>query len=89
MILDEKAMVWNHVHKVDKTRKWKYTTKQRVKSSSSDYNESNKSNSKSLAYIGSKKSLVVRGVPKNEFFHFFYIFRSTEKFTFSPTAMVS
>ncbi len=55
-----------------------------VKSSSTDYNESNKPNPKSLAHIGSKKSFVELGVSKNERFHFFHIFRSTEKFTFSP-----
>ncbi len=52
-----------------------------VKSSSTDYNESNKSNPKSLAHIGSEKSLVLPGVSKNELFHFFH---STEKFTFLP-----
>ncbi len=55
-----------------------------VKLSSTDYNESTKPNPKSLAYIGSKKSLVELGVPKNELFHFFSNFSSTEKFTFSP-----
>ncbi len=34
-----------------------------AKLSSTDYNESNKSNPKSLAHIGSKKSLVELGVP--------------------------
>ncbi len=42
-----------------------------VKSSNTDYNESNKSNPKSLALIGFEKSLVELGVPKNEHFHFF------------------
>ncbi len=44
-----------------------------VKSSSTDYNESNKPNKpnlKSLAHIGSGKSLVELGVPKNETFFF-------------------
>ncbi len=50
-----------------------------AKSSSTDYNELNKPTLKSLAHIGSEKSLVEVGVPKNEFFHFF---RSTEEFTF-------
>ncbi len=52
-----------------------------IKSTSTDYNESNKPNSKSLAHIGSEKSLVV---PKNKLFHFFHIFHSTENFTCSP-----
>ncbi len=60
-----------------------------VKSSSTDYNGSNKPNPKSLAHIESEKSLVKVGVPKNELFYFFYIFHSTEKFTFSHQAMVS
>ncbi len=46
----------------------------RVKSTSTDYNESNKPYSKSLAYIGSKKLLVKLGVSKNELFHFFFTF---------------
>ncbi len=54
------------------------------KLSSTDYNELTKPNPKSLAYVGSKKSLVKLGVPKNELFHFFHIFSSTEKFSFSP-----
>ncbi len=41
-----------------------------AKSSSTDYNESNKSVPKSLAYIGSEKSLFELEVPKNELFHF-------------------
>ncbi len=53
-----------------------------VKSSDTDNNESNKPNPKSLAYTGSKKSLVELGVPKNELFHFFHIFCSTEKLIF-------
>ncbi len=55
-----------------------------VKSSSTDYSNSNKSNLKSLAQIGSEKSLVELQVHKNELFQFFHIFRSTEKFAFSP-----
>ncbi len=42
-----------------------------VKSSSTDYNESNKTNPKSLAHIGSAKSIVELRVPKNEIFHLF------------------
>ncbi len=45
-----------------------------VKSSSTDYNESNKPNSKSLDHIRSEKSFVKLGVPKNELFHFFLHF---------------
>ncbi len=60
-----------------------------VKLSSTDYNEPNKPNLKSLAHIGSEKSLVELGVPKNKLFHFFPHLRSTENFTFSPLAMVS
>ncbi len=57
-----------------------------VKSSRTDYscNVSNKSNLKSLAHIGTEKSLVELGVLKNEIFHFFHMFRSIKKFTFSP-----
>ncbi len=40
-----------------------------AKSSSTDYNESNKPTSKCLAYIGSEK-LLVEMVPKNELLHF-------------------
>ncbi len=46
-----------------------------AKLSSTDYNESNKPNRKSLAHIGSEKSLVEPGVPKNElslFSHFWH-----------------
>ncbi len=50
----------------------------------SRHNESNKPNLKSLAHIGSEKSLVELGVSKNELFDFFHIFHSTENFTFSP-----
>ncbi len=41
-----------------------------AKSSSTDYNELNKTTPKSVAHIGSKKSLVELCVPKNELFHF-------------------
>ncbi len=51
------------------------------KLSSTDYNESNKPTPKYLAHIGSEKSLVELGVPKNERFH---IFCSIGKFTFHP-----
>ncbi len=54
-----------------------------VKSWSTDYNELNEPNPRSLAYIGPKKSLVELGVPKNEIFHCFHIFPSIEKFAFS------
>ncbi len=50
-----------------------------AKSSNTDYNESNKPTLESLAQIGSEKSLVKLGVPKNELL---YIFCSPEKFTF-------
>ncbi len=50
-----------------------------------EYNESDKPTPKSLAHIGSEKSLFDLGVPKNEHF---YIFRSTEKFTFHPQLWV-
>ncbi len=43
-----------------------------VKSSHIDYNESNKTNPKSWAYIKSKKSLVELRVPKNNIFLFFF-----------------
>ncbi len=45
-------------------------------------------NWKSLAHIESKKSLAGFRVPKNELFHFFHIFCSTEKFTFLPDYVV-
>ncbi len=45
-----------------------------VKSSSTDYNKSNKPNPKSLAHIEFKKSLVELGVSQNELFHFFLHF---------------
>ncbi len=41
-----------------------------VKLSSTDHNELNKLNPKSLAHVGSKKSFVKLTVPKNELFHF-------------------
>ncbi len=41
-----------------------------AKSLSNDYNESNKPTLKYLAHIGSEKSLVELGVPKNELSHF-------------------
>ncbi len=40
-----------------------------VKASSTDYNESNKPNLKSLARIGSEKSFVELGAPNNEHFY--------------------
>ncbi len=46
-----------------------------IKSSSIDYNESNKSHSKSLAHIGSAKSLVELGVPKMNFFTFLVLLK--------------
>ncbi len=45
-----------------------------AKSSNTDYNASNKPTPKSLAHIGSEKSLVEFEVPKNELFHFFKFF---------------
>ncbi len=56
-----------------------------AKSSSTDYNESNKPTSKSLALIGPAKSLIEHGVLKNEYF---CIFCATEKFTFHPEPWV-
>ncbi len=56
-----------------------------AKSSRTDYNESNKPTLKSLAHIGSEKSLVKLGVSENELFHFFH---STEEFTFHPDSWV-
>ncbi len=38
-----------------------------AKSSSTDYNESNKPNQKSLTHVGSEKPLVELEVPKNKF----------------------
>ncbi len=52
-------------------------------SSSTDYNESNKSNPKSPAQIRSEKSLVELGASKNEHFHFFTFFAPLEVY-FSP-----
>ncbi len=48
-----------------------------AKLSSTDYNESNEPNPKSLARIRSEKSLVELRIPESELFHFFYIFLST------------
>ncbi len=45
-----------------------------AKSSSTEYNESNKPIPKSLAHKGSEKSLLQLGVPKNELFLFFTFF---------------
>ncbi len=56
-----------------------------AKSASTDYTQSNKPTLKFLAHVGSEKSLVELGVPKNELFH---IFRSTEEFTFYPEPWV-
>ncbi len=53
-----------------------------AKSWSTDYNESNKPTTKSLAQIGSQKLLVNLEYQKNELFHFFYVFCPIEKFTF-------
>ncbi len=58
-----------------------------AKLSSSDYNESNKQSTKSLARRRSKKSLVGL-VPKTELFHFLLHFSLYLKVYFSPTAMV-
>ncbi len=53
------------------------------KLSSTDYNESNKPTPKSLAHIGSEKSLVELGVPKNELYHFFTFFALLESLLFT------
>ncbi len=45
-----------------------------ARSSSTDYNESSKPTPKSLAQIGSEKSLIELGVPQNALFHFFTFF---------------
>ncbi len=45
-----------------------------AKPSNTNYNESNKPTPKSLAHLGSEKSLVELGVPNNELFHFFTFF---------------
>ncbi len=55
-----------------------------VKSSSADYDEANKTNLTPLFHIQSEKSLVELEVSKKELFDYFHIFRSIEKFTFSP-----
>ncbi len=47
-----------------------------IKSSSTDYNKSNKPNSESVAHIGSEKLLVELGVPKNELFYVFVLLKS-------------
>ncbi len=54
-----------------------------AKSSSTDYNESNKPTLKSLAHIGSEKSLVELGEPKNELFHFFTFFALVKSLLFT------
>ncbi len=56
---------------------------------SSDYNESNKSNTKFLACIRSEKSLVELRVPITGLFHFFLHFSLYSTVYFSPRAMVS
>ncbi len=55
-----------------------------VKSSSTDYNESNKPKWKSLAHIGSEKSLVELSVPKNRFSLFFTFFTLLNSLLFYP-----
>ncbi len=45
-----------------------------TKSSSTDYNESNKPTPNSLAHIVPTKLLVKLGVPRNELFYFFTFF---------------
>ncbi len=55
-----------------------------VKSSSTNYNESNKPNPKSLSYIESKKSFVQLGVLKNVLFHSFHIFAVLKNLLFHP-----
>ncbi len=57
-----------------------------AKSSPTDYNESNKPTLKSLAHIGSEKSLVELGIPKMSFFTFSH-FSFYRKVYFSPWAM--
>ncbi len=54
-----------------------------AKSSSTDYNESNKPSPKSLSHIGSEKSLAELGVPKNELFHFFTFFALLKSLLFT------
>ncbi len=54
-----------------------------AKLSSTDYNESNKPTLKSLAHIGSKKSLVELRVPKNELSHFLTFFGQLKSLLFT------
>ncbi len=54
-----------------------------AKLSSTEYNESNKPTLKSLAHIGSEKSLVELGRPKNELSHFFTFFALLESLLFT------
>ncbi len=54
-----------------------------AKSSSTDYNESNKPTPKSLAYIGSEKSFVELGVLKNKLFYFFTFFALLKSLLFT------
>ncbi len=58
-----------------------------AKSSSTNYNKSNKSSRKSLAHVGSEKSLVELGVPKHELFHFFTIFVLLKSLIFTLSHM--
>ncbi len=54
-----------------------------TKSSSTDHNKWNKPTTKSLAYIGSEKSLAELGVPKNKLFHFFAVFTLPKSLLFT------
>ncbi len=54
-----------------------------AKLSSTDHNELNKPTLKSRAHIGSEKSLVERGVPKNELLHFFPFFSLLKSLLFT------
>ncbi len=54
-----------------------------AKSSSTDYNKSNKLTPKSLAHIRSEKSLVELRLPKNELFHFFTFFAPLKSLLFT------
>ncbi len=56
-----------------------------AKSSSTDYNESNKPTPKFLAHIVLKKSLVELGVPRNELFYFFTFFGLLKSLLFTLT----
>ncbi len=60
-----------------------YTFDFSAKSSSTDYKESNKPTPKSLAHIGSEKSLVELGIPKNELFHVFTFFTLLKSLLFT------